>query len=51
MKRDPYSPSSPRRPLQLRKERIRELATETLDQIVGGKRVEIKTGLCNATTI
>jgi len=40
-----------KRKLEIRKERVRQLGTQSLDQIVGGKRVEVKTGLCNATTV
>jgi len=40
-----------KRRLEIRKERVRQLGTQALDQIGGGKRVEVKTGLCNATTI
>ena len=40
-----------KRKLEIRKERVRELATESLHEVVGGGKKEVKTGLCNATTI
>ena len=50
MKRDP-KPSNPQRPpLKLRRERIRELARESLDQVAGGGHDDHgKTGQCPAT--
>lgn len=38
-----------KRKLEIRKERVRELATRTLDQVVGGGRFEKRTGACAAT--
>jgi len=48
MKRDPKKPNFPRSPLQLRKERIRELANDRLDLVAGG--VKTATVTCNPTS-